>query len=503
MSDASTVARIVGQIESQLQTWDAPDKGLLKRHSAAAPALPLEVFGAWTPRLEALARSSGTSVDYVAFAFLTHAAALLGNAVLVQPDPKGSPNWREPIALWAMLVGPPSVGKTPAIQPFIRIINELEGSNRMAFEPELTKYQEQKTIAEAARKDWEKKVGKAVEKGEIPPPMPDNAKEPQPVFPPQIRVIDSTIEKLARILAGSKKGVLQFRDELAAWLEGMSRYSESSARAQWLEMYNGGTVRIDRVSLPEPVIIERALISILGGIQPDRLRSVLQTPDDGLLARFLFIWPEVPPLVRATPHGHLRDIKSTFERLNAWKIPNDKSNLAELPFSNAAAELFFCFRQENRKTTKDMEGLLAGWIGKAPGLVARLAGLFTLIDQADAGGGSLPRYVTLETLNRALTLWRDYLYPMAMRALEDAIEPENERLARLILKAICDRKISAVNTREIYRDWRIPGLNRDVKKCDAALEVLANSGWVRRSVTGEASGRKRHDWNVNSLLFES
>jgi hypothetical protein len=84
------------------------------------------------------------------------------------------------------------------------------------------------------------------------------------------------------------------RDELAGWLLGMNAYNEG-ARAFWIEAYGGRPYRLDRVKHPEPITILRLAVAWHGGIQPARLVEVMREADDGLLARFMWFWPEPVP----------------------------------------------------------------------------------------------------------------------------------------------------------------------------------------------------------------
>src|ERR1700688_2522980 len=68
-------------------------------------------------------------------------------------------------------------------------------------------------------------------------------------------------------------------------------------RAFFLEAWNGGAYMVDRVKhRGQPVRISRTALGIFGGMQPDRLREALAGADDGLSARFAFIWPDPPPI---------------------------------------------------------------------------------------------------------------------------------------------------------------------------------------------------------------
>ena len=112
-----------------------------------------------------------------------------------------------------------------------------------------------------------------------------------------------TIESVATLLAtAAPKGLLIVRDELAGWIAGMNAYNDAG-RAFWVEAYGGRPYRVERQKHPEPIIIPRLAVAVYGGTQPDRLAPLMREADDGLLARFLWAWPEPIPfrLGRAAP----------------------------------------------------------------------------------------------------------------------------------------------------------------------------------------------------------
>lgn len=69
------------------------------------------------------------------------------------------------------------------------------------------------------------------------------------------------------------------------------------------------------------------LLSIIGGMVPDRLREVLADADDGLVARMLFIWPEPPPIAplckSATSAERRKMLNEAAHRLHALKMGAD------------------------------------------------------------------------------------------------------------------------------------------------------------------------------------
>src|SRR3712207_7692377 len=81
---------------------------------------------------------------------------------------------------------------------------------------------------------------------------------------------------------------------------------------------------VDRMKNPEPLRIRHLSIGVVGGIQPDKLTGVLDGPDDGLAARFLWTWPDALPrfnLAREVANdGAAQD---AFERLASLTMGSD------------------------------------------------------------------------------------------------------------------------------------------------------------------------------------
>jgi hypothetical protein len=103
------------------QDFPVPDHGLLD--DLTLPAPPLLVFQpAWEQWIADAARAASAPPDHVAMALLSVAGSLVGNACWVHPWP----GWREPPAIWAMLVGGPSCGKSRALRKVTEALNELE-----------------------------------------------------------------------------------------------------------------------------------------------------------------------------------------------------------------------------------------------------------------------------------------------------------------------------------------------------------------------------------------
>jgi hypothetical protein len=126
---------------------------------------------------------------------------------------------------------------------------------------------------------------------------------PRPPKPPRSVIQDATSEKIAEILSRNSRGSLMVHDELASWLGSFDRYnSGASSRAFHLSCWNGGPYLKDRVGkglgdAQAEIRVDNLALSVLGGIQPDRLAAISDLTSDGLLQRFL------PVLMRPAERG--------------------------------------------------------------------------------------------------------------------------------------------------------------------------------------------------------
>ena len=366
----------------QAHSWSAPYLSLVDPNGVPAPCFPIEAMGKAQVLCSEFAVTANAPVDYVAAGILAHVAGIIVYARVVAPRTANRYDWREPLCLWIALVGPASFGKTPSLILPKLALRKLEKRLRREHAILMSEFEETLEKAKAIEKAWKGKVDAALKKDEEPPERPPEAVMPVKPILPRVTVSDSTIEELAHLLGQNPKGLLLFRDELSVWLDNMSRYTSGSDRAIWLEFFNGGEIKVDRRSLATPLIVDQAIVSIIGGIQPARLQDTLNSAADGLQARFLFVYSNEAPLRRVDhmPDGHA--LECAFEKLYDMNISfcDGSINPGVISLSEVSQETFFQFRKYARDLEKKHDGLIEGWIGKGPGMVLRLAGILSLLD---------------------------------------------------------------------------------------------------------------------------
>lgn len=456
------------------------------------PRLPTEtVFppltAAW---IEHAAESVGAPPDYVAQGLLASIAGICGAGVLTE----ATAQWREPLVLWLAAIGAPSAGKTPALATARGLIDAIEIGRRAGDDERRREHQAREAQAKLAHEAWLEEVATAHEKG-LPPPLPPlDAKTPDPFMPTQMVVGDSTIEAIADIVAANPVGVVSWHDELAGWFQAFSRYTSGSSRPQWLEGWSAGPVRINRKSRREPLLLAKLPLSVVGTIQPDRLREALSGTDDGLPARFLYAWPNPPafkPLsARRAPSS--ADMLQRFQ-LIAGMVGTVESPLV-LRLSSQAFALFDDFSEEHHTDAAEHSGLAAGWYGKGPGTVLRLAAALHLLMLAETEGG-MSAVIEVQTVQAAAGIWADYYLPHALAAFSIAGMSEKERRMRRAVAWIQRRELAEVSNRQLHQEAFAKTLSAD----DVAevAKQLERAAIIRPAMRPTSPGRPSLTWAVN------
>lgn len=483
------------------EIWPEPDLSIIDGGRGKPPDLPLEPFGPWADWITAQAEGKSAPPDYVAATLLVVTSTLIGNSRRVSPWP----GWQEPAHIWCALVGNPSSGKSPAMDAVLDPLRALETEQAAGFPNDILKFERDAETAKAKREAWQAKVKEAVKKGTDSPAMPEAAVEPESPVRPRLYLVDATIEMIARLLAAHARGLLFTRDELAGWLENFNRYNGGD-RPFWVEAFGGRPYTVDRVKhAHQAVHIANLSLGVCGGIQPDRLATLLiKGDDDGLASRLLMTWPDpVPPRRprRIADTGIALDAMRRILNIPMGTDTNGQPCPVVIPLTDEAASLFESWRAENFADEHGVSGLLLSHFGKLPGLVLRLALTIEYLWWTFDGVDALPAGVGVRSAGYAAHLVDEYFKPMARRAYGDAALPEAERHAAAMARHIQHNGLVKFSTTDIRRTWKIPSLNKADKVVDP-LVILEESGWIKAapSRAGETPGRFRADYTVNPKI---
>lgn len=503
MSGAPDIGLAVNRATGQAPParWPDPDLSLLDEHIILPPPFPVVLPTGWMNWTIDAAESAGCPVDYVPLPLLTVTGTLIGNARWGQPWE----GWAEPPAVFTAEVGRPSSGKSAGLDAVTKLLAQLEVEINTDWDDRRRSHKRDVAAAKERRALWERDVKTAV-KNKVPPPdMPADAEDPEPPSRRRLLSVDPTVEKAARLNLANPRGLLLVRDELAGWIDGMDRYSRSSGsdRPFWLQAYGGRHWTRDLVKDGDrELIVPHLLWGVCGGIQPDRIASqLLVGDDDGLAARLIYSWPT--PVLPRRPN-RVPDPTLALDALRRIvELPWQPPDPIILPFTDAAAATLQAFREEAADLEGSVAGMFLSWIGKLPGFCLRLAVIIQHLAWC-WGDPAPPPPTEIEewAVASAADFLEQYAVPMARRVFGKAALPQAERDARNLGRWLVRQTPvpETINSRDLRRMASGPGI-RDVGRMNAALDELAEAGWVRPApARAEGYGRQRNDWAVNPAL---
>lgn len=212
--------------------------------------------------------------DMVFCSMLTIIASIIGNSHAV----KVLPRWAKSANLWMMIIGKPSVNKTQAIEAALDPVDQLQTRYNTQFEEDLQDYKR-------AKASHAKKTKQDPHYDEPPPEKPTRT---------ALFINDVTMEKAYALIKNNPTGMLVYNDELASWLGSMNKYRAGADKANWMSLYSGASVAVDRVSKDPLFIPKGSAVSVMGSIQPGVIKTIVEKDNnsDGFASRFCFCWPE-------------------------------------------------------------------------------------------------------------------------------------------------------------------------------------------------------------------
>lgn len=434
---------------------------------------------------------TGTDTTVVGLSCLVGCAAAIDDNFRLQPKTHDT-TWTEPARLWGAIVGDPSSKKSPGIMKAMGPLRKIE--NRLAME-----YQDLKTAWDDEFRAWEKNRSK--DKG--PPPTKPRM--------PRLMVDDATVEALSDILVDNPQGILSFRDELSGWFGSMDVYGKSGSskdRALWLEAYNGGGKRIDRVTRGH-LFVPNWSISVLGGIQPDVFSKIAGKLDnDGLLQRFM--------IVLAGTAAEDEDRAPRTHIISAYNdLIHDLFQLRPISSGYDGPEVFVLSEEAQviRKTfmvairhmiqRRAVPDAMLGYLGKWEGLFARLLCAYHVIEAV--GRRERPRReVEAETAMSVAGFMERFLFPHAHEFYDEMVtRSERGKYVKWIAGYVLAVGCHQVSVRDISRFCKAFSKLAEHERKSIWI-ALEDYGWLRPSPTARINKRSGipTQWDVNPEVHD-
>lgn len=287
---------------------------------------PVNVFPESLARyIRSVATAMVCPPDLVGTLLLGTLSSAIGTSRIVQAKEE----WTEPPVLYAAIVAPPSSKKSPVFKEVLRPVKKKQQALYQEYQLARTQYELELEV-------WEE--------------MDSKQRGPKPEKPLLVRNFfsDFTFEALTKLLEQNPKGLLLGLDEIAAWVNSMDQYRKGKGadRDHWLSMWSCSTITVDRSSRDEPIVLSYPFVSVIGGVQPDRLKIFKGKDHDGFIDRILFAYPEEMPnewtdeIVAKILRQQYQDLYNQLYALEPQLTPEGTSEPIALGFSPIAREGF-------------------------------------------------------------------------------------------------------------------------------------------------------------------
>jgi putative DNA primase/helicase len=455
-------------------------------------------------------------IDYPAVVMVLCLAGAVNRRAVIRPKANDT-GWVIVPNLWGGIIAPPGFMKSPVIQAVTRPLNQIQTEWRHEHEEALKDYAREKEAYGLRLTGWREQFKAASKQhGKAVPDRPED--EPEEPKLRRLIVNDATFEALHQTMSENPAGIFVIRDELTGWWSQLDRAGREGERAFCLQAWNGDTGHtIDRIGRGT-IHVEACCMSMLGGIQPGRLRSYLVDAledgpsNDGLIQRFqLLVWPDTTPEWSYVDRVPDATSEQVAERVFRALAEMDAENPARFRFASDAQELFIesLAELETKIRGDELHPALISHLSKYRSLMPSLALMLELAERAGSVGfvGSClvdsQNFVGLKSAQRAAG-WCDYLESHARRIYSCIVTPQL-RAARELAEKIKRRRIGAdgvFSCRDVYvKQWSGLDSPEAVKQ---AVEVLRDAGWIRcrTSGSGPFGGRPSDRYEVNPGVWK-
>jgi putative DNA primase/helicase len=500
----------ISTVEPRGSEWQTPlplESELPQVELITEDLLPLS----FRPLVLDVAERMQTPADYPAVVAVLCLAGVVNRRAVIQPKANDT-SWVVVPNLWGGIIAPPGFMKSPVITATTRPLVQIQAEWRREHEEGLKEFAHENEEYELRRSAWKEQYKASAKKGGAAPQRPEDP--PEEPKARRLIVNDATFEALHRTMSENPAGIFAIRDELTGWWSTLDRAGREGERAFSLQAWNGDTGHtIDRIGRGT-IHVPACCMSMLGGIQPGRLRSYLVDAledgpgNDGLIQRFqLMVWPDTPAewnYIDRTPNAACEEIASgVFRSL----VKLDSENPLQFRFDPEAQQLFVEWLSdlESKVRGSELHPALVSHLSKYRSLMPSLALLFELADRASSvgfdgsfSGESRNFWVSLEHAQQA-GAWCEYLESHARRVYS-CVATAQMRAARELADKIRRKKVGASGSfscREVYlKGWS--GLDSPETVRQAA-EVLADARWIREMAgeSGPFGGRPANRYEVN------
>jgi 5S rRNA maturation endonuclease (ribonuclease M5) len=506
--------------------WEKPNE--IETKTPAVQALPPELIPeSFRPWLADVSHRMQTPPDFSTVSALVIIGSVIGAGCAIRPkrldDFEVIPN------VWGACIARPSVVlKSPSMNEATKLLDRLQADYGERYEHEKAGAEFDGLATKAMLDDVKSQLSsKAKGKGKDRAVNPDDLQKlkadyvelTQNATPEPTRRLfktnETSIQSMTVLQNQNPRGILVFRDELMGLLVKWDREDGADERAYFLEGWNGNGSYTDCKIGRGITDAKQICISLLGGIQPDKLKRYLyqamQGNNDGLMQRLqLAVWPDEPEswqLVDTCPNKadkqRAYEILQVLAELDFTQCGATQGEYDDRPyfrFDDAGQAVFNDWLTELHtiKLKKEENPLMVEHFGKFRSLMPSLSLIFHCIDIAD---GKASGNVSAAAARLAVE-WCKYLESHARRIYAMAESPEHEAAVRLADKIKAKALPSPFTSKAVYdKGWH--GL-KDRHEVDAACNILIDENWLnmeRKPATGNRGRPPLPEYHINPVFL--
>lgn len=394
----------------------------------------------------------------------------------------------EPVNLYLITALPPGERKSATMNAATAPIVDWEKEQAERIQPEINRVKSEietiKAIVSGKRKRAAAVDGQA--RRELVAEIADlEAEQPQILTIPRLLVDDITPEAAGAMMAENGERLFLASAEGGIFDTLAGRYNQGMPNLDLiLKGWGGEPVRVDRRN-GTAICMNQPLLTICLSVQPEVLSGLNSKPGfrgRGLLGRFLYLLPESllgrrkidPPPV---PQSLTREYQSLVSRLLALEPEYFDQGWPKPWLLNLAPAAWTEWKDFSAHLEKELGpgGRLAqmtDWAGKLAGTVARIAGLFHIVEN---NGNPAELQIQPDTMRRALAFGETAL-EHARVALEQMGSDRAVEDARKLWKWFKVRPEDRFSQRDLHRSAQ--GSFPKVADMKPGLEVLLERAYI-------------------------
>ncbi|MEG4294319.1 DUF3987 domain-containing protein [Microcoleus sp. C2C3] len=357
-------------------------------------------------------------------AVLTHLLPIA--AGLINPNSrivvKKCTNFVEPCLLYSAVVAETGSRKTPTLNIPKAPLVKLQAEEDARYKAELDAY----------KQEIEAYNHRSKENKDDAPPVP-----PHP--PREFYVDNITVESLDEIKGFQpNKAFTMIKDELSGLFASHGAYKggRGSDKESFLSGWGGGGVKKNRRSKDSRVSLARDSLSITGGIQPDKLRTLFGDFTDGQGEWARFLWYQMPMRPYKIPrHDAAYSLGDLLE-----SIYRKLDSLPELEFYfSKDGQKFYddWYDKRYEQTRNETKPGLKAAMAKMPGQAARLIGVLHVLNGVSSQPPEVQEEISLTTVRAGCHLAQFYLGQVTLLQGDgDALDGELTPVLKSLLEKV-------------------------------------------------------------------